>query len=294
MKGKGLTVAIVIIFIAGLSFLLYPFVSNYWNSLHQAQSIVDYDRDVVGLDKETNSRLLAEAEEWNATVAHRSLLLDERLSETYYDLLDPNDRDILGYLDIPSLGITLPVAHGTEDGTLQTAVGHLEWSSLPIGGEGTHCVLSGHRGLPSSELLTNIDRMEKGDLFTLHVLDQQLDYVVDNIAVVEPNDFSLLGITDGKDHVTLLTCTPYGINSHRLLVRVVRLNHTAEEGTPLPTVRDDVEQMDLRLLIPVVLVLLAVVVFLLLLWDNARRARGGKRLKKFTLFKSKGGPRDET
>ena len=294
MKGKGLTVAIIVIFIAGLSFLLYPFVSNYWNSLHQAQAIVDYDRDVVALDKETNARLWAEAEQWNSSVAHRGLALDESLSETYYSLLDPNDRDILGYLDIPSLGITLPVAHGTEEGTLQTAVGHLEWSSLPIGGLGSHCVLSGHRGLPSSELLTNIDRLEKGDLFTLHVLDEQLDYAVDNIAVVEPNDFSLLGITDGKDYVTLLTCTPYGINSHRLLVRGVRLDRTKTEEQPSLAVRDDVEQMDLRLLIPVVLVALAVVVFLLLLWDNARRARGGKRLKKFTPFKPKGGPPHET
>ena len=294
MKGKGLTIAIIVIFIAGLSFLLYPFVSNYWNSLHQAQSIVNYDKDVVSLDNETNRRLLTEAEEWNATVAHRGLALDESMSETYYDLLDPNDRDIMGYLEIPSLGITLPVAHGTEEGTLQTAVGHLEWSSLPTGGEGTHCVLSGHRGLPSSELLTNIDRLEKGDLFTIHVLDQQLDYVVDNIAVVEPNDFSLLGVTEGKDYVTLLTCTPYGINSHRLLVRGVRLDRTAEEETSVPTVRNDVEQMDLRLLIPVVLVALAVVIFLLVMWDNARRVRGGKRLKKFTPFKPKGGPHDET
>ncbi len=293
MKGKGLTIAIVIIFIAGLSFLLYPFVSNYWNSLHQAQAIVDYDKDVDSLDKQTNSRLRDEAEDWNRTIAHTGHTLDESLSETYYNLLDPNDRDILGYLEIPSLGITLPVAHGTEEGTLQTAVGHLEWSSLPIGGLGTHCVLSGHRGLPSSELLTNIDRMEVGDLFTLHVLNEQLDYVVDNIAVVEPDDFSLLGREDGKDYVTLLTCTPYGINSHRLLVRGVRLDRTTAEENPALTVRDDVEQMDLRLLIPVVLVLLAVVVFLLLMWDNARRARGGKRLKKTNLFKPKGGPPDE-
>ena len=292
MKGKGLTIAIIVIFIAGLSFLLYPFVSNYVNSLHQAQSIVDYDKDVGGLDNETNRRLLTEAEEWNATVAHRGLALDESMSETYYDLLDPNDRDILGYLDIPSLGITLPVAHGTEESTLQNAVGHLEWSSLPIGGEGNHCVLSGHRGLPSSELLTNIDRLEKGDLFTIHVLDEQLDYVVDNIAVVEPNDFSLLGVTEGKDYVTLLTCTPYGINSHRLLVRGVRLERTENNISDIP-VASDVEQMDLRLLIPVVLVLLAVIIFILILWAGARRARGGKRLKKFTLFKPKGGATDE-
>ena len=290
MKGKGLTIAIIIIFIAGLSFLLYPFVSNYWNSLHQAQTIVDYDRDVVGLDKETNQRLLAEAEEWNRTVAHTAHALDESRSETYYGLLDPNDRDILGYLDIPSLGITLPVAHGTEEGTLQTAVGHLEWSSLPIGGEGTHCVLSGHRGLPSSELLTNIDRLEVGDLFSLHVLDRQLDYVVDHIAVVEPDDFSLLGVNEGEDHVTLVTCTPYGINSHRLLVRGVRLDSASDDESPTPVVRDDVKPMDLRILIPVVLVLLAVVVFLLLMWDNARRARGGKRLRKFNPFQPKGGP----
>ena len=290
MKDKGLTIAIVIIFIAGLSLLLYPFVSNYWNSLHQSQAIVDYDRDVVSMDRETHERLWAEAEEWNRTVAHTGYTLEEAGLEEYYTLLDPNDRDILGYLDIPSLGITLPVAHGTEEGTLQTAVGHLEWSSLPVGGESTHCVLSGHRGLPSSELLTNIDRMEVGDLFTLHVLDETLNYAVDNIAVVEPDDFSLLGVTEGKDHVTLLTCTPYGINSHRLLVRGVRLDSVSDDEAPTPVVRDDVEPMDLRILIPVVLVALALVVFLLLMWDNAKRARGGKRLKRFNLFKQKGDP----
>ena len=290
MKGKGLTTIIIIIFIAGLSLLLYPFVSNYWNSLHQSQAIVDYDRDVVSMDRETHERLWAEAEEWNRTVAHTGYTLEEAGLEEYYTLLDPNDRDILGYLDIPSLGITLPVAHGTEEGTLQTAVGHLEWSSLPVGGESTHCVLSGHRGLPSSELLTNIDRMEVGDLFTLHVLDETLNYAVDNIAVVEPDDFSLLGVTEGKDYVTLLTCTPYGINSHRLLVRGVRLDSVSDDEAPTPVVRDDVEPMDLRILIPVVLVALALVVFLLLMWDNAKRARGGKRLKRFNLFKQKGDP----
>lgn len=294
MKGKGLTIAIIIIFIAGLSLLLYPFVSNYWNSLHQSQAIVDYDRDVVSLDSETHQRLWAEAEEWNRTAAHTGYTLDESGREEYYALLDPNDRDVLGYLEIPSLGITLPVAHGTEEGTLQTAVGHLEWSSLPIGGEGTHCVLSGHRGLPSSELLTNIDRMEIGDLFSLHVLDETLNYAVDNIAVVTPDDFSLLGITPGEDYVTLLTCTPYGINSHRLLVRGVRLDQSADSETRTPVVRNDVEAMDLRILIPVALVALALVVFLLLLWDSAKRARGGKRLKKFTLFKRKGGPDHES
>jgi len=294
MKGKGLTAIIIIIFIAGLSLLLYPFVSNYWNSLQQSQAIADYDRGVVSLDNETHERLWAEAEEWNRTVAHTGYTLEEAGQEEYYALLDPNDRDILGYLEIPSLGITLPVAHGTEEGTLQTAVGHLEWSSLPVGGAGTHCVLSGHRGLPSSELLTNIDRMEVGDLFTLHVLDETLNYAVDNIAVVEPDDFSLLGITEGKDYVTLLTCTPYGINSHRLLVRGVRLDQSSDVESPTPVVRDDVKPMDLRILIPVVLVALALVVFLLLMWDSAKRARGGKRLKRFIRFKQKGGPGHDT
>ena len=290
MKGKGLTIAIIIIFIAGLSFLLYPFVSNYWNSRLHAQSIVDYDKDVGQLDTQANQRMLTEAAEWNSSVAHRRFQLDENLRETYYGLLDPNDRNILCYLDIPVLGLTLPVAHGTEEVTLQSAVGHLEWSDLPVGGLGTHCVLSGHRGLPSSELLTNIDRMEVGDTFSIHVLDQQLDYIVDRIVVVEPDDFTYLGREEGRDYVTLLTCTPYGINSHRLLVRGVRLDRAESAPAELPPVRNDVEQMDLRLLIPVVLVALAVVIFLLILWDNARRERGGKRLKRFIPFKPKGGP----
>ena len=280
------TVIVVLIFLAGLSLLLYPTVSNYWNSLHQSQAITSYDDAVNKLREEENRRLWEEAEEYNRALLSRSdrfrLTDEQRLA--YAGMLSAGGSDVMGYLEIPILGVTLPVRHGTENDVLQKAVGHLEWSSLPVGGESTHCVLSGHRGLPSSELLTNIDHMEKGDVFYLHVLGQKLEYQVDQIAVVEPDDFSLLGVTEGEDYVTLLTCTPYGISSHRLLVRGSRVSGEGSEGpVNLP---NEVRTVDLMYLVPAVLLALVVVIFVFLL------VSGRKKKKR----KGGGGPheKDET
>lgn len=209
----------VLLFLAGLALVLYPSVSNWWNRVHQSRIITSYDHSLSDIDAERYAQLWAEAE------AHNARLLDGTASEDVYEtLLDPYGTGYMGYVELPSIGAKLPIAHGVEDDTLSRAVGHLDWSSLPIGGESTHCVLSGHRGLPSAELLTNLDKLEQGDLFYIHVLDKVLEYRVDAVNVVEPNDVSLLQITEGEDYVTLQTCTPYGINSHRLLVRGVRVS----------------------------------------------------------------------
>lgn len=209
----------VLLFLAGLALVLYPSVSNWWNRAHQSRIITSYDHSLSDIDAERYAQLWAEAE------AHNARLLDGTASEDVYEtLLDPYGTGYMGYVELPSIGAKLPIAHGVEDDTLSRAVGHLDWSSLPIGGESTHCVLSGHRGLPSAELLTNLDKLEQGDLFYIHVLDKVLEYRVDAVNVVEPNDVSLLQITEGEDYVTLQTCTPYGINSHRLLVRGVRVS----------------------------------------------------------------------
>ena len=223
----------------GLALLLYPPLSSWWNAARQAQSILDYSDSVARLKAEEQQRLRGAAEEFNRTLLDRvsPYALPEELAGEYPHMLLTGDGDVMCYLEIPALDLTLPVCHGVDSGTLQKSVGHLEWSSLPVGGEGTHCVLSGHRGLPSSELLTNIDRLERGDLFRLHVLGETLTYRVDQVAVVEPGDFSLLGIEEGEDLVTLLTCTPYGINSHRLLVRGTRADGGAASaggGVELP------------------------------------------------------------
>ena len=223
---RGLTAAAIgAIFLLGLALLLYPSLSNYWNTVRQAKSILGYSDSVSLLQAEEPARLRAEAEEFNRALAERPspYALPEDMEADYAASLCAEGSDVMCYLEIPTLGVTLPVRHGTESETLQRSVGHLEWSSLPVGGKSTHCVLSGHRGLPSSELLTNIDRLERGDVFRLHVLGETLTYRVDRIAVVEPDDFSLLGVEEGEDYVTLLTCTPYGINSHRLLVRGTRV-----------------------------------------------------------------------
>ena len=223
----------------GLALLLYPPLSSWWNAARQAQSILDYSNSVARLKAEEQQRLRGAAEEFNRALLDRvsPYALPEELAGEYPHMLLTGDSDVMCYLEIPALDLTLPVRHGVDSGTLQKSVGHLEWSSLPVGGEGTHCVLSGHRGLPSSELLTNIDRLERGDLFRLHVLGETLTYRVDQVAVVEPGDFSLLGIEEGEDLVTLLTCTPYGINSHRLLVRGTRADGGAASaggGVELP------------------------------------------------------------
>lgn len=223
----------------GLALLLYPPLSSWWNAARQAQSILDYSNSVARLKAEEQQRLRGAAEEFNRALLDRvsPYALPEELAGEYPHMLLTGDGDVMCYLEIPALDLTLPVCHGVDSGTLQKSVGHLEWSSLPVGGEGTHCVLSGHRGLPSSELLTNIDRLERGDLFRLHVLGETLTYRVDQVAVVEPGDFSLLGIEEGEDLVTLLTCTPYGINSHRLLVRGTRADGGAASaggGVELP------------------------------------------------------------
>ena len=277
-SGILVTVIVVLIFLAGLSLLLYPTVSNYWNSLHQSQAITSYDEEVNRLQQEEYQRIWEEAEAYNRSLLSRpnSFALTEEQALAYSQVLSPGGTDVMAYLEIPVIGVTLPIRHGTENDVLAKAVGHLEWSSLPVGGESTHCVLSGHRGLPSSELLTNIDHLEKGDVFYLHVLGQVLEYKVDQIAVVEPDDFSLLGITKGEDYVTLVTCTPYGINSHRLLVRGSRVNADGTTSGGSVTLPNEVRSFDPVYIVAGVLLALIVVAFLfLLLGGKKKKEKGG-------------------
>ena len=229
MKNKT-DILLILILIAGLSLLLYPSFSNYWNSFTQSQVIVDYTQQIKDLDSEKYDRILSEATEYNRTLVSRSnhfLLSDEQKAE-YDELLDISGVGIMGYIEIPSINCTLPVYHGTEDSVLQIAVGHLDWTSLPVGGESTHCVLSGHRGLPSAKLFTDLDKVTVGDTFVLRILDEVLTYEVDQILIVEPHETDELLIVEGKDYCTLVTCTPYAINTHRILVRGERIENAAE------------------------------------------------------------------
>ncbi len=275
--GRASGVLIFLLFLAGLSLLLYPSVSNYWNTARQTRAILSYDDSVSRLREEEARRLLEEAEDFNRSLLNRpsSYVLTEDQAARYPSTLLTEGSDVMAYLEIPAIGATLPVYHGTENDTLQKSVGHLEWSSLPIGGESTHCVLSGHRGLPSSELLTNIDHLEPGDLFYIHVLGQRLAYQVDQISVVEPDDFSLLGIEEGKDYVTLLTCTPYGINTHRLLVRGVRVQ---DGGTVTGTVNspNELQAISAGYLFSGALLLCAILILIFLLLQG-RKTPPGRR-----------------
>lgn len=282
-KGGGTTLLLVLVFLAGLSLLLYPTVSNYVNSMHQSQVIVDYTQSVGQLQVEEYAVLRAQAEEYNRALLERENQYDltDELLEQYNALLDISGTGIMGYVEIPRINCTLPIYHGTDEAVLQVAVGHLEWTSLPVGGESTHSVISGHRGLPSAELLTNIDRMRMGDRFYIHVLDQVLEYQVDDIAVVEPQDTSRLLVTQGKDYMTLVTCTPYGVNSHRLLVRGVRVDNSGAVGTGPVYVNDEVRAIPLMYVVPVVLVVVALAAGIVVwLGDRRRKVYRGKRAEK--------------
>ena len=219
------SIILVMIFLVGLSLLLYPSVSEFWNSKHQSRAISGYTEKVLDIDDNRYELMLQEANEYNKKLENglSRWIPSEKEVEEYNGLLNIGGTGIMGYVEIPDLGISLPIYHGVDEAVLQIAIGHLQGSSLPVGGAGTHCAISGHRGLPSAKLFTNIDELKEGDVFLLCVLDEVLTYEVDQIRIVEPKDLSALEIEENKDLCTLITCTPYGVNSHRLLVRGHRI-----------------------------------------------------------------------
>lgn len=270
------TLLLVVMLLAGLSLLLYPSLSDYWNSFHQTRAITDYAETVAELDKAQYDELWAAAQSYNAKLARREngYVLDAAQQEEYERLLDVSGLGVMGYIEIPEINCSLPVYHGTEEAVLQTAVGHLEWSSLPVGGESTHCVLSGHRGLPSAKLFTNLDRLREGDTFMLRVLDEVLTYEVDQILIVEPKDTDALTIVPGMDLCTLVTCTPYGVNTHRLLVRGHRIEN-AEQAHAVRITADAI-QIEPLLVAPFAALPLLLVLLVLLLIPGKPKSRGGK------------------
>jgi len=224
-KGTRSTILLVCVLLIGISLILYPSVSDYWNSMHQTQTINRYSAQVASLDTDKYTEVLEAAMAYNEALFQRetqfSLTKEEK--EIYHQQLNVSANEVMGYIDIPSMDCLLPIYHTTDEAVLQTGIGHLEWTSLPVGGVNTHCVISGHRGLPSARLFTDLDQLQEGDVFMLNILDEILTYEVDQILIVEPDETEALMIQEGKDLCTLLTCTPYGINSHRLLVRGHRI-----------------------------------------------------------------------
>ena len=217
-------------FLVGICILLYPAFSDYWNSKTQSRAIANYESVLENLDEDAYKEIFEKAYAYNKALYETDYpLMDYKNVPGYYETLSITDNDMIGYLKIDRISVELPIYHGTSDSVLNKGVGHLEGSSLPVGGENTHCVMSAHRGLPSSKLFTDLDRMEIGDTFQIVVLDQVLTYQVTFIKTIEPTDISDLQIIEGGDYCTLFTCTPYGINTHRLLVRGIRIETIKEK-----------------------------------------------------------------
>lgn len=273
MKRDKVGILLVLMLFVGVCGLLYPAVSQYWNTKTQTRAVENYQAILDSLKQEDYTSFFQEADTYNAALAALSNpLLDYRKLEGYDEILNVTGSGIMGYVAIQKLGVELPVYHGISAEVLNIACGHLEGTSFPVGGESTHSVLSAHRGLPHARLFTDLDKMELGDTFQITILDRTFTYQVDQIKVVLPNEIDDVQIIDGEDHCTLLTCTPYGINSHRLLVRGMRI----ENAAPALYVTSDAYRIDSLVATPVVA---APILFVLLIVLMVKyRDKGSKPL----------------
>lgn len=226
------TFMILAAFIGGLLLLLYPALSNYWYSQKAAQKIATYNKELLKAESEKYDQMWREAAEYNnSVVANGNYYLTEEQQLQYKSALSLDGSNIMGYIKIAKIGCSLPIYHGTTESVLQNGAGHIEWTSLPIGGKGTHCVLSGHRGLPQAKLFTDLDKLKKGDTFVLQILNRVLTYEIRQIQVIKPTELEALQIDEGQDLCTLITCTPYGINSHRLLLKGYRIENISKNSS---------------------------------------------------------------
>ena len=261
MQGRKVTIILLVSFFIGLSVLLYPTISSYWNSKTQSEAIVDYESMLANYEPEDFSKMFEEAEKYNEKLYSLDFPLQEysKIQSMYWETLDATGTGMMGYISIPKISQELPIYHGTSDSVLGIAVGHFQGSSLPIGGINTHSVVSAHRGLPSATLFTYLDRMEIGDTFTFTILDKTLVYEVDQIRIVDPDDTNLIQIEKGKDYCTLLTCTPYGINTHRLLVRGHQVDTSQNRNL---FISNEAYRIDVLIVMPIVA--LPIIIFLLI------------------------------
>lgn len=275
-KQIGLSeILILLIFLIGFCTLSYPTVSDLWNRYRNSQLIADYDETVDGISDKDYKMMLKDAEEYNRQHTVNTVIdaFNEKnecvLTHPYDGYLNPQGNGVMGYISIPKIHADIAVYHGTGADTLQQGVGHVEGTSLPVGGIGTHAVIAGHRGLPTAKLFTDLDQMEEGDLFYMHILNEILAYRVDQILTVEPDEVEALAIEEGKDYITLLTCTPYGVNTHRLLVRGIRTDYNPEQ--------DDAEEIlkmvlrDKRVLLLILGLVVFVVILIFMLKGNKKK-----------------------
>lgn len=279
-SGSASTIVLVAIFFVGLCILLYPTVSDFWNEKRQSQAIMNYDDLIVNLTPEDYSDYFKKADEYNRKLRLISapFLGYSTLDKEYYSTLDINGDGMMGYITIEKIKVQLPIYHGTSDKVLNSAVGHVEGSTLPVGGASTHCVLSAHRGLPSAKLFTNLDKLEEGDVFTIRILDQTFTYQVDQILVVLPNKMSDMYVVNGEDYCTLVTCTPYGINTHRMLVRGTRIENL-EENKKINVVTD-AYQIDPLIVTPAVAAPMLGGLLIFLMVKSSKENKKAKQKKK--------------
>ncbi len=267
---------LLLILIAGFCLLLYPTVSDWWNSFHQSRAIASYVEAVENMSNDEMDEMLERAHEYNERLAETGIhfVLTDEEKEEYNSLLDMSGTGVMGYIQIPNINVNLPIYHGTDEAVLQVAVGHLEGTSLPIGGESTHAALSGHRGLPSAKLFTDLDRVVEGDVFTVTILGQTVTYMVDQIRIVVPEDVSELTIQDGEDYCTLITCTPYGVNTHRMLVRGCRIENIREAAV----IVSEAKKVPNYLVIPAVGVpLLFILLFLMMIYYSIFKPKKSRK-----------------
>ena len=280
MKKNRSNICLVLLLLIGLSLILYPSVSDYWNSFHQSRAIASYAEAVADIDNEKYEALWQSAVAYNEQLAEIGVQWEptEEQLEAYRRELDVTGTGVMGYIEIQKINCFLPVYHSTEESVLQLAIGHIEGSSLPVGGPGTHCILSGHRGLPSARLFTDIDQLAEGDTFVLRTLDETLTYQVDQIRIVLPYELDDLKIEPGKDLCTLVTCTPYGVNTHRLLVRGHRVENAPEARQIRVT--GDAFMIDSLVVAPLVALPMLLILFIALLVSSAVKKGRRKALNK--------------
>ena len=277
--GNASTIILVAIFFVGLSVLLYPTISDFWNEKRQSQAIINYDDLIVDLTPEDYSEIFAKADAYNKKIRNMSFpfMNHKNIAEEYYSTLDVNGNGMMGYITIDKIKVQLPIYHGTSDQVLNSAVGHVEGSSLPVGGKSTHSVLSAHRGLPSAKLFTNLDKLVVGDIFTIRILDRTITYQVDQILIVLPQKIDDLYIEEGEDYCTLVTCTPYGINTHRMLVRGTRIENI--EPDKVINVITEAYQIDPLIVTPAVAAPMLGILLIILLVRSGKGGQGKSKNK---------------
>lgn len=275
MKKHLSTILLVAVLVVGLGLLLYPSVSDYWNSFHQSRAIASYTEELATLDTSEQDRLLADAKAYNLELQGKAnpFVFTEEEDAAYRKQLSLREEGggVIGDIQIPKINVDLPIYLGTDESVLQIGVGHVEGSSLPVGGKSTHTVLSGHRGLPSAKLFTDLNLVSEGDVFLLKILGETLTYEVDRILIVEPNDTREIGIVNGEDYCTLITCTPYGINSHRILVRGHRIEN--QEAESILNVQSEAARIDPIMVAPFAAIPLLLLLGIVLMVSTGRRKK---------------------